>query len=217
MKKILLGVIILLIIIALGWFFMRGKKETGKDVQTTGNQEKVEEKSVIDSTKEALTAWLAKKIGTECTINDKKDGTMTVKAKDGKAKIEGFASMGLGASITPEKKEKGTMISDGEWVYVWSGKQDGIKFNVKEMEELNKTTGNTVEKNQSLSEQMSWEKWAQTMESSGADYSCKPASLSDSDFLPPADVKFVDWGVEMKKIQEMSNNISKDFPAPTGN
>ena len=93
--------------------------------------------SVAESVKQKLSDLISTGAGMKCVIEDPQMGQITMYAKGEKAKVEGFAFMPMSAasgsmeSGQPPKEEKGTMINDEAWVYMWSGKE-GIKFNIEE-------------------------------------------------------------------------------------
>lgn len=198
---ILIGVMVL----ALGWWGIKKVKNEWKDVSTVETVDKIK-----DAAKESLTELISKGMGVKCSVISPEDGTtVTVSAKGKNVKIEGF---GFKPSSDPSKEDKGTMLTAGGWVYIWSGKE-GMKFNVEEMDKLNAENG--TENNQSLSEQMSWENWSKEMEKSETNYKCDPAVLTDGDFAVPKDVTFVDWGESLKQLQNLQNNTPQ-IPAVPG-
>ncbi len=115
-----------------------GKKNAQNAPGGTENSGDNSGQSVTESVKQKLSDLITTGAGMKCVIEDPQMGQITMYAKGEKAKMEGFAFMPMSAasgsmeSGQPPKEEKGTMINDGAWVYMWSGKE-GIKFNVEEM------------------------------------------------------------------------------------
>jgi len=131
-------------------------------------------------------------------IQKDENGKYTVTAKGEKARIDG---MSFPSQQNPSVMEAGSMINDGEWAYIWNGK-DGNKFNLKDIQQGTDSSAN------SQNETTDWKNWAKSMEASGAKYDCSPTVVTDADFTPPSDVKFQDWGEMLKSIQQMQDNPS---------
>lgn len=156
--------------------------EVQDDVRPTPTTE-----SLAMSLKDALLSGQAMR----CTYNDGQ-GEVSSLVKGSKVRVEGM-SMG-------ENQGKGWMINDGEWMYTWSdGEKKGTKFNVQAMKDLG---DELAEKNIQNPED-----WANEVD---AQYKpdCRPASASDDDFVPPADVEFQDMSAMMNGIGNMMQNIT---------
>jgi len=207
---ILIGVIIF----GLGWWGVNKVKKEMKNINTEETFNKIKDVAnengadISDSIKDSLTGLITKGAGVKCSVTSPEDGTtMKVSAKNKNVKIEGLPN-----NVNSVKEGNSTMLTVGDWVYIWSGKE-GMKFNVTETEKLSAENG--TQNNQSLSEQASWESLVNEWESSGTNYNCDPAILTDSDFAVPADVKFIDFGESMKQLQNLGNNTSQ-IPAGFG-
>jgi hypothetical protein len=192
MKKtnlIIITVIIAILLLA-GWFLIFNKKDPGSGQQAavTGDQSK-------PGVKEGLLGLLEGATGIKCAVEDA-NGKYTVTAKGGKARIDG---MNFPNPKNPAVSEAGSMINDGEWAYIWNGKE-GMKFNLKDASETSGQPQDAQENN------YDWKNWAKSMETSGAKYDCNPAVATDADFTPPSDVKFQDLGELLKGFQQMQNN-----------
>jgi len=179
------------------------------DNNTANDQEQSQQQASQGATeKQGFLDKLLSKGGMKCTVEQ--DGnTTTILTNGTKARIEG---MEMPNPQDPTgAKEKGYMVNDGEWAYIWSGKQ-GMKFNMKEMEE-------TAQKNPAVEDQSTkpsdWKDWAKNIESSGAKYDCSAAVVSDSDFVAPSDVQFQDMGEFLKQMQSASSSL-KDVKIPEG-
>ncbi len=82
------------------------------------------------------------------------------------------------------------VISDGEWIYNWNNKTNqGIKMKVGESEKQDQEA-----KENFKGSAVDWDK--------KIDYDCKVTSVADSEFAPPASIKFVDWAAEAAGMQE---------------
>lgn len=190
MKKAIIIVVIVLLLIIAGYFMLaKNKAKTGLQ-DTAGSA--TTQSAGISGVKESLLGLMQKGTGAKCSVEDV-SGKYTVISKGDKVKIEGidFANPTSGKS-----GEKGTMINDGTWAYMWGG-NEGIKFNIKEMEKLSAQQGNPT------TNESDWQDWAKSMEASGAKYSCTPTLATDADFTPPSDVKFQDFGELFKNLPNM--------------
>ena len=200
MKKTNLIVIAIIVILLLlgAWFFIFNKKspETSQSATSSKMSQDAEEPSKA-GIKESLLGLLEKGTGIKCTVEDVQ-GKYDVIAQGEKVRIDG---MDFPDPKNPTATQKGSMINDGTWAYIWNGKE-GMKFNLKDMEQNSAATpnANTDEKS------TDWKAWAKSMETSGAKYNCNPTVATGGDFTPPADVKFQDLGELMKGIQQLQNN-----------
>lgn len=221
MKKVVIVIVVVLALIVGGgvWFVMKAKQtlnehgiEVGKNgvsVDVAGTKvnvsgDGVSAEGATGSLKGSLVDMLSGSAAMKCTVTDE-EGTHTVLAKAGKVRVDGvgYAAPGVpSATDADEKDKKGTMIVTEEMFYMWSGKE-GMKWNVKEMEEINKKMGGESGAAASSDESLSntdWTAWAKSMEASGAKYDCAPSVVTDADFTPPADVQFQDFGEFMKQF-----------------
>lgn len=191
----IIAVVVILLLLG-AWFFIFNKKapEAGQQTALPGGGQNQEEQA-SPGIKESLLGLLEGAAGVSCAVEDA-NGKYTVTAKGERAKIEG---MDFPDPQNPSVMEKGTIINDGDWAYMWSGKE-GIKFNLKEMEQGSAPTQNSQEN------ASDWKEWAKGMEESGAKYDCQPTVATDADFTPPSDVKFQDLGEMFKGLQQMQGN-----------
>lgn len=165
--------------------------------------------SVAEKVKQSLYDLVTTGAGVKCTIDDPKMGQLTMYAKGDKAKVEGFQFTSMSDALsnasqnTPPKEEKGTMINDGTWAYMWSG-AEGMKFNINDMKNLAPKDQNQAQnQDNSQSSATDWKDWIKQMDNEGTKYDCSPAVLSDADFTPPSNVKFQDWGELLKGFVKM--------------
>jgi len=91
------------------------------------------------------------------------------------------------------------IISDGEWTYLWNPKTKEQGMKIKVTDEQRADTQKLADGNLDLGKQFS--------------YNCSPASVSDSEFVPPTDIKFLD-------LEELQNQFKDLIPSgaelPTG-
>jgi len=206
MKKIMAVCVVLGAVFVLSGCGKSKTTENGAADNQGQNQQQTAQES---GEKQGLLQRLLSKGGMKCTIEQ--DGSTTTILTNGtKARIEG---MEMTSPQDPTgTKEKGYMVNDGEWAYIWSGKQ-GMKFNMKEMEKTAQENPGAEDQSTKSSD---WKDWAKNMESSGAKYDCSAAVTSDSDFAPPSDVTFQDMGEFFKQMQDMGSKM-KDAKVPDVN
>jgi len=199
MKKVVIIVIAVLGLAVAGYFLLAKKTQapTGTSQNNSQSNLATNTKDAVKSgVKDSLLALMAGTTGVKCAVEDE-NGKYTVIAKDKKVRIEGIDFANPADSKTVG--QKGMMISDGIWVYMWGGKE-GLKFNIEDMDETSATQGGEVSKDSD------WRDWAKSMDASGAKHDCKPGMATDGDFTPPTDVKFQDWGEMMKNLQQLQAN-----------
>ncbi len=126
----------------------------------------------------------------DCTITSLADNTSTQMTVSGKKmKIVG-SDMGDG--------KKGTMISDTEYTYIWDDEtKTGIKTKIESETPTPVVTGNTQQPIEPLSAATGYE------DESKFKVDCTARVILDSEFTPPADIKFTDLGEMMKAIPTM--------------
>ncbi len=159
--------------------------------------------------KQSLLEKLLNRGAVKCNVEQ--DGNdMVILTNGTKVRIEGM-TMPDSENMKDEQK-KGYMISDGTWVYFWSGKE-GMKFNVKEMEKNTKDpSGDNSE--QQDSDFSDWKTMVKDMEESGAKYECSAVTLSESDFTPPTEVTFQDMNEFFKQMQSFSPQVPGGVNVP---
>jgi hypothetical protein len=195
-KNLIIAIDVIVVIILAVFLFSNKSKNTAQNPAGTQNATTQENQGA--SVKDSLLGLLQSATGVKCSVSDV-NGSYTVIAKGDKVKIDGI-SFASPQSQNPAG-QKGTMINDGTWAYIWNGQQ-GMKFNLKETQQ---GAANTEEK------ATDWKGWASQMQASGAKYDCNPTVATDADFTPPANVTFQDLGELMKNLPQMQN--IPDLPA----
>ncbi len=186
MKKIL-PIVIAVVIVGAGavsWFYFGSKTTKESDNQETGQQEGAKEGESFSG---KLKDMVMRNVPLKCTYND------------------GEGNSGVG--YVKNKKYYGEITTKDGTAYVvmadncmwsWSEKEDqGIKmcFDVEEGEDL-------------------WEDWENADEEAQlntpqGDYSCRPATVSDSLFNIPQDIKFMDMNELMDFSEGMEDNLDE--------
>lgn len=198
---IMIAVIVILLAGGGGYYFMNMQKGTNPLTGApTGNSE-----SVFSS----LTDLIASGVPQECSFssNDPEYGSSS-----GKSYVSGEKIRTDFSSTDPEgNKTDGTMIMDGTYMYTWTNDtKEGMKMKIEETEEIAETeiTGAV--------ERPAWMDEAGFDPDEKVDYSCKPWLPNNAMFVPPADVKLVDFSEQMKQIEDIQNMYLPKSEGETG-
>jgi hypothetical protein len=181
MKKLLITSVILAIVLSSCSF---GKKQEIKQPEQTAHLKIGESRT--------LTQWLKDEPTIDCSVTTP-EGKIAIKEKNGKIRIDGIPYYGAG-SQTPST---GSSITDGDWMYIWSGKQ-GTKMSIQKLKEMSSSAGTTTSEKQ---KEQSWEDSVKSWEEAKYDYTCAKNGLSDDLFVPPTGVNFSD-------LTQMLNNVN---------
>ncbi|MEA3398396.1 MAG: hypothetical protein U9R06_01490 [Patescibacteria group bacterium] len=187
MKKTIIIVAAIIILGGGGFYFLNQQ-------QADPSAPDLLEKSGGLVVKDSLFSWLKKGVGVECAINAE-EGDIKLFAAGNKVRMDGVAMMAGNKNAEP-----GVFLTDGDFVYIWSG-TEGIKMDMKKMQEL---AGEEEAQNVN---QYSWENMAQEWDAAQVNYDCKEKRLADSVFNVPEEVAFVDWTEMMSGVMEMGEKI----------
>lgn len=154
--------------------------------------------------KKSLSALLKGDKGAECTVKTP-EGETKIYSQGKRVRIEGVPYM-FGADAMAAEPQPGIQVSDGEWMYIWSGKQ-GTKMNLKQLEEL---SGGQEDEEQA-DEPENWEDMVGSYEESGFDYSCEEKNLPDGLFTVPADVEFSDYTEFLSGMADISSQLEEQM------
>lgn len=150
---------------------------------------------------------------TLCTLT--KDGTSMEYLIKGKMMRTNTRVLGETKS-DKEVMTSAHMINDTQNIYIWSDDQkQGTKMAVPSEEDVQKMK-DQVQAYPSTAPVMSTESDYSSLKDAGYTINCKMGSVSDTDFVPPADVSFIDASamiraiptpdsdgqIDMKKLQE---------------
>lgn len=166
MKKVFI-IAALVFLLGSGFYFIKIKnRHSSLPTKETTSQETPKKKTLLDLIKG--------KEGVECQIENA-GGKIVMIAQTGRVKVTGYSLPGS------EGNGKTSIINDGNWVYIWSeGEERGIKYAVDEEDEENSSPFSSFSLKDTLK---AWQE---------QHYQCHPKRLSDADFQPPANVKFMD-------------------------
>lgn len=130
-----------------------------------------------------------------CAYSDE-NGEMVVWAKSGKIRSEG-------SSFGVQGNQKGGMINDGEYLYIWQdGDKTGIKYKLSVFE--NEESTDTAPPSE-----IDPEAWAESIQGK-YEYSCNAVNEGESIFTPPTDVEFQDMTDLLEKAEEFSQTFSEN-------
>lgn len=173
-----------LLILGVGGYFM-----TQQSTNSALNSKKVEETSSFTSIQDAL----SKSLSLQCTFTD----------EDGKKTKTYIKSGAVRTDFTGAKAEdSGSMIMKDKKLYTWTNdKKKGFMMTVPEVTpgQTNipgSATGDANRSQQATDVLTALDKFKD---------SCKPATVADSLFTPPSEIKFTDF-----------SNMMKQFTQPTG-
>jgi hypothetical protein len=94
----------------------------------------------------------------------------------------------------PEETITMNSISDGEFIYTWNDKTPSTGFKMSLSDTATKPSP----------DQISTAPESQNIDlDQKNNYTCSAATVSDTDFLPPTDIQFVDFSQEIPNYQEM--------------
>ena len=197
MKKVIIIIVALLVIGAGGYFvFTKGKGSKNIELDKPGITSGLKVTEISN-----LLDWLKGGKSVECILSTE-EGTITMKTKDNKVRIEGLPYMFGGGEATASDLS-GVSLTTGDWIYMWSGDK-GTKMNIKSMRE------SMSEEQLKEAEQYSWEDMAQGWDAQ-YQHQCQEKRLSDELFEPPINVEFTDWTEMMANMQQMGQQLQEKF------
>lgn len=136
---------------------------------------------------EKLAQIMASGGSADCKVTSLEDKTTTQIVISGKKMKFIGSDMGEG--------KKGTMLNDGKYTYIWSeGEKTGFKSKVEEVTPTG-TTANPQEQEFDTNSKVNT-----FDDASKYKLDCTKRSITDTDFTPPADVKFTDFSEMMQGI-----------------
>jgi outer membrane lipoprotein-sorting protein len=150
-----------------------------------------------------------------CTFTDSSDegtvnGTTYIAASENKFRTdynidrENLVAQTESESDIAFNFQNGSIISDGEFVYIWSPETNqGMKmaFDPNDSNFLDNFDRQDEEGNKTI----------QTFDQDQAmEYNCKPWKVENSKFIPPAEVTFVDFSAQFEQIKSMMNTMQPE-------
>lgn len=133
-------------------------------------------------------------------VNQEQTETIEFLTKDQKTRVTTL--------VTAPQTQTSNMINDGTYIYIWQeGQAMGYKMMVpseENVEEMAATYEDTAP-------DFSQEDVRQQYEDSGYSITCIPATISDSEFMPPTDVNFQDTSAMMNNALEAAQRMDKPY------
>jgi len=197
MKKVII-IIIAVIILGAGGYFIFSQAKNGPEAKTDASKDI---KGLKVNKNNTLLGWLKRGKGVRCAIKSE-DEEVIMQTKNNKVRIDGLA--GMMGQTEEETEEPGAMISDGEWVYIWSG-TGGMKMNIKDMQE------SMPEEQKAQAKDYSWENMAKAWQDEEAEYDCKEARIADTIFTPPNNIEFVDFSQFMSGMTDLGEKFEEKY------
>lgn len=143
------------------------------------------------------------------TADDNGEIEYWIKGKKMKMKGLGFA-VGM-VDQEEETKKLGYMISDTKNMYMWSeGEAEGVKMKLPTEEELKEMAEDVKEWADNMPDFTSDEVMGE-YEEQGYIVDCKKQNVSDSEFVPPSNIKFQDMSEMMEGAMEMGKGVMENY------
>lgn len=211
MKKALPVVIVLLLLSLGGYLYLKNQQNDAPQSQVSQVKEATEWAAAIASGKPTL-----------CTMTkgeEKMD--YLIKGKKMKATI---------VTMVDSKKLTSYMLNDEKYLYLWEdGKEVGTKMTIPTEEETKKMAESTKEYAKNIPETPNFdsESGFDSLKNDGYTIKCDGATSTDTDFVPPASIKFTDLseitkaipspnaegGYDMKALEEMAKKYGATMPS----
>ena len=166
------------------------KKTSQIEVPPTEQQTMKEYQKVADA--------MASGKSIECVMTNVKEGTNFTYQVKGK-KVRSFGQ------INPESSSSGNMISDGDYLYMWSDNgQPGTKFKIPTETEV----AEMAEKPKDVLPDLSDEAKQQEFVDMGYSIQCDQKNVTDDVFVPPTTVKFQDLSQMMESAKQLQGKMA---------
>lgn len=174
----------------------------GMNTETTDTQS---ESEVVAESQE-LAAAMEEGKPIHCTMTDTKGAVVDYYNSGKKMKI-------VGTNVS-EETETGTIINDGEYMYVWSeGETEGIKYPVSSIEEMQETAENADQMQYDTPDFQNEEEVVE-YENRGYTIECDETDIDDSMFIPPSEVTFMDVAALMEQQFDQMKEQMGDVQLP---
>ena len=185
MNKKLVPVVIVLILLAAGGYYFKTKNGAAPGTQTAGQ--------AINEASEFSNAMESGK-PTACTLTKGTD-VMEYLIKNKKMRMNTTTKVA-------EKTTVSHMINDLAYLYMWDDTtKQGTKMAVPTEEETKDMADKAKQYQASSAPEAKFdESDYKDFQDQGYTINCKSGNVNDSDFVPPADVKFIDPSEMMKQV-----------------
>lgn len=186
MSRIIIAVVVILILLGIGGYYVMGQKGTFQTTNAPGaDTSPTASAGMFGSIKDAL----SKSLSLQCVYEENgKKTTAYIKAGAVRADMSGGT-----------KEENGSVIMKDNKMYFWNGKQ-GFMMQLDTQTVPSGTVSKTSPSKAPNADVLeSLEKYKDA---------CKPAVVSDTLFVPPADVKFVDQTKAMEDAQKLMKGVT---------
>lgn len=184
---LIIGVIVVALLVGGGLFFMTQKKTSAPQPQTTTQTATENQNTSMFSSFKDL---LSKNTSVECNYTDEQGRQTKSYIKNGSVRVD---------MVAANPQDGGSVILKDKTMYVWGGEKEGFMMTISDIEDLQKNVPTGALSAQSnIAENI--EKYKE---------SCKEASVDDSHFVVPTDIKFTD----MSQILKMAPSGTQAYPS----
>ena len=178
------GAIILIIVLAIGAYFVFGNSSQNK-TQTTDVATNAQRADESQSTTSSIKSLLSGNKNVMCTVKYPPDSGMN---GEGTVYVSANKMRGDFIMMVNNQSTDSHMISDGEYMYSWSSQAaQGTKI---KMETIDKQQTGQEKSNADINQQV--------------DLNCSDWSVDDSKFTPPAEIKFTELNIPVNTTQNQS-------------
>ncbi len=175
------AVVVAILVVAAGAFFVLSGKSTGTQEANVAEDSQMTDESMMEG--KSIKDLMAFKGNQQCTFADTEGGS------SGTVYVGGGKMRGDFESVSDATTINSHMISDAEYVYVWTdGQTSGFKMLISDMEKMNESADTTTPKTVDVDKRL--------------DYDCSSWSVDNTKFTAPTNVKFTDTGAMMNEAME---------------
>ena len=178
------GVIILVIVLAIGAYFMFGKTSQNK-AQTTDVATNTQATDESQSTTSSIKSLLLGNKNVMCTVKYPSESGMN---SEGTVYVSANKMRGDFTMMVNDQSTDSHMISDGEYMYSWSSQ--AVQGTKMKLEAADKPQTEQENGNLDINQQV--------------DLNCSNWSVDDSKFTPPAEIKFTELNIPVNTTQNQS-------------
>ena len=190
-KKVVVGIVVAVIVLGLGGWILSRSAKTSVKVESPDGQGTLTVQTA--DTQMSIADIMGKGGNVRCTyeVTSAESGTMStvVYISGGKMRAESLGTDSEGV------KTQSTVISDGQFTYVWSDKEEtGMKIPAQQ------ASGNTSS---------AWQGQAQYADpQQKADYKCESWNVDGTVFTPPSNITFTDFSALQKTQCAVCDSLS---------
>lgn len=187
-QLIIIAVVVILVLLGIGGYYLMGQKGTAPatNLPTANTVSPTASAGMFGSIKDAL----SKSLSLQCVYEENGKKT-TAYIKSGAVRADMMGGT---------KEENGSVIVKDNKMYFWNGKEGMmLAFDIDQISPSGTAAKTQPSKTPNADFMEGLEKYKDA---------CKPATVSDALFTPPADVKFVDQTKMMEDAQKLMKGVT---------